>query len=252
MTNFQQLFHVLWQPKWRLMNLLLGFWAAAVVITVIATGWSQGFTQLDYGSLISGWLSVSLFVALLGLAHDNERVVRDDSLRLIPVSEIKLYLTNLLAAFGAYLYFAVVGAVVLFGTLLVTVPHFWYELLHSSTGEPGGLGDLLTMGSALALLMVLLLLGTWVVITLVHLAGNVISNLLPGGRQRVVKIGLAIVLFMGLIYLSRWLLSLQAVLTTGLSGTGTLWFSLALLALVIALMAATNIYLLKRWVEARY
>ncbi|KRK73130.1 hypothetical protein FD30_GL000877 [Levilactobacillus namurensis DSM 19117] len=56
----------------------------------------------------------------------------------------------------------------------------------------------------------------------------------------------------GLVYLSGWLLNLQTYLTRSFSGDGTLWISLALMALAEALAVAVNIYLLKHWTEARY
>ncbi|HJE46024.1 hypothetical protein [Levilactobacillus namurensis] len=249
MTSFKNLFCALWKPKLRTMNRILLLWALAIVVTWVVTGWSQGYRGLDYSGLLGGWTGIGSLVGLVGLAAHNERVVRNDSFRLIPVSATKLYLTNLLATFGAYLYLCAVETVAFGLSLVITHPGIWRQAfqMNLSPDEPW-----LAMGLAVVLVLVLLLLGSWIMITLIHLVVNALSAFVPGVRQRVIKVLLAIVVVWGLVYLSGWLLNLQTYLTRSFSGDGSLWISLALMALAEALAVAVNIYLLKHWTEARY
>lgn len=247
MTSFQHLFKALWQPKFRLMNWILAFWGLAVVVTVGYQGWVQGFSRLDYNGIVSGWAGLAAMVALIWLAVVNERVVRNDTFRLMPVSVTKLYLTNLVAAFGTYLYLTIVTSIVSLLSVLISPNMNLREFF-----QLGATPHVPEMVTAMLILIVLLIVGTWVVITLIHLATNVISAFLPGAQQRIVKIILAIILVIGLVVLMRWLFNLQALLISSVSGDATLWITLALGTVVVALAIAVNSYLLKHWVEARY
>lgn len=233
---------LMWQ-KFKLMNLVLLF-NIVVILLVFSLGNLGGFFRNEYalGKIV---FSTSL-ICLLGiilLAWANEKVLRDNRYRLIPISDWMLYLSNFGTTCLAYLYLGIVEVVTLLSLFSVNGPdkflvEFGYVIRQISPVE-----------------MTLLFLGVmliWSVCTLMRLGLEWLNNVLPYRSQIVAQITLGV----AMTAFSYWLFTITSFAITiaadhlRMNNDSNL-FVIAIMVDVIALIILNllNIFLFKKFAE---
>lgn len=251
----------MWRPKFRNMNQLLFFNLIAVVITMVYQIWQLGLANLEMISTVVGWGLVFGFVAFVLLTRQNEQMLVSDTYRLLPTSDTKLYLANLATSLVSLIYVGAVQVVlVLIGTAMTgkTIRN-WFQTNVNFQMSAADLRNVALYGTTSVFWAVAIVLWIWVFINLIHFGTNTISAFLPNVQQRIVKVILAVVLTWVAIRFMSWLAQLEsqvynhftAVSDITLNATG-IWLDLASLFVAIAVVAALNIFMMKRWVEAKY
>lgn len=167
MTSFAALFKVTAQNWLRLLNKLL----LVIVISFLLTLFSQRirpYWSLSLFFNILFWISVFEIVILVAIFVSSRNCLRSNRFRLIPISDIKLYLTDLSSSFIGVVYasFCQWVAVILSIVILwLGFPHnkagadfrsgFWLGFKKGSAYSGGGLSS--TLLSILAMILIILL-----------------------------------------------------------------------------------------------
>ncbi len=249
MTSFGRLLVTMWQEKNRTMYQMTGFGLIALVVFTLYS--------LFKGSTLSVMASISVVVFMfltvilfILLARDQEHVWTSNSYRLIPVSDTKLYIANVLATVLTFVYFYVLELVIMvicdiseIGSLASTGSGYWAQIF---SGQ---------------LLMLTILLFGWIFISTIHFVIVSVSAFLPAFRQRVIRIILAVVIFIVVVNIVNWLQKLMSQVLSNMFSSSLLGVSdmtqlttallLGALYFVISsvVLSALNVYLMKRWVE---
>jgi hypothetical protein len=245
MTKIWPLGSTLFKKKSNSVHLIVGLQLIAVVITVIMALWKQ---QYDSTILLGSLLGYGFFggmILFILLARHTEQVWTNNFYRLLPTTDLQLYVANLVSTLLGYVYFIVIEAI-LSGLALLTVPNV---SIPSDSYRYAGSGMLAFFA---------LVLYGWVFISLVHLIGRTISSWLPEMRSKFVYflfyVIVGVILIRILNTVGDLLGKLIAPLVTGQLDPdvlpGTLAFSGAL-AVIILIFSAINIYLLKYRVETK-
>lgn len=261
MTSFSHAFRVMWRPKFRSMNQLLFFNLIAVVITMLYQIWQLGLANLEMITTVMGWGAVFGFVAFVLLTRQNEQMLVSDTYRLLPTGDTKLYLANLVTSLVALVYVGVVQVVlVLIGTAMTgkTIRN-WFQTNVNFQMNAADLRNLALYGTTSVFWVVAIVLWIWVFVNLIHFGTNTISAFLPNVQQRIVKVVLAVILTWVAIRFMSWIAHLESqvynhfttVSDITLNASG-IWLDLLSLFVAIAVVAALNIFMMKRWVEAKY
>lgn len=261
MTRFMGLSKGLMTEKWKLMNWIVGIDLIALLgiyILRIITGGFDGTIMPGYFfGLFMFSLSMVNIISFILLSRNNEHVFTSNNYRMIPTSDTKLYFSNILTTFLAYVYLqileGILGAVIYF-----------------SSGQSGL--DITTNSSydvifALQIL-ILAILGPillWSAITLIHFLINWIGNFLPFGRQKFVTFILYLVVtwigasvfnfitgyFFKMLYNSGFFGGIDGrlVINNLSQFNSAIWTVIGVAFVWVALFSAINIYLLKRWTE---
>lgn len=169
--------HLIWN-KFKLMSFILLVNIIELVLLV----------PLDWGSMflqsypLDKVIFSSLIVYLLGalfLIRENEQVFLNSKYSLIPVTEIKIYFSNLITTFLAYLYFGILET-----SIFLTA--FWIIdndslIFHLQSIVKMGQIDLIIKAITMSLLAIILI---WTLSTFVHL----VSQLLPLQNQKLTTV----------------------------------------------------------------
>lgn len=256
MTTFRRTVRVLWRPKWRIANWMLLAYGLLVVGNLVQTGFSEGWSRVNLMNITTG-VGVGLgVIAFVWLAVRTEHDWVQDTYRLLPVTNTRFYLAGVATTVGAYLYFVAVRLLVMGLSALVSGQQSAANLSHwLRVAWTGGVREFGTVGwlgvlAFVVLLVSLLIVGAWVLITLVHLLTNALSTFLPAGRQRIFKGLLAIVVIGVLVWLGKWLAQLRDWVTAAWNDAAMVSI-LGMFVIGVVAMMAVNVYLLKFWVEAR-
>ena len=253
MSNLMGLSKNLFMEKFKLMNLTLGIDVLAVIVSAIMYWGGNGFHfNMRYLlDLFVVGLSIMSLVSFILLANKNEHIFTSNNYRLLPITDTKLYFSNLLTTFLAFIYLQVVSQIIIL-------------VLHWISGENLGnirldeIPHLVGFVASLALLLIIITLMLYSAITVIHFLTNWIKGVLPFKSQKwfnfilylvVIWIALAIFngltvnVFRGLNYYDLFNASSMERLNQILliaSGIFFVW---------IVIFSLFNIYLLKRWVE---
>ncbi|KIO96450.1 ABC transporter, permease protein [Levilactobacillus brevis] len=135
MTSFGSLFKVLGMQRFRKMNYVAGLSLAAIFVSLLWSWFTTGISSGQVFSVTESWLGLASMVVWILLAIDNEHVYTRDTFRLIPVSDMKLYLTNLLASLSAFVYFGLIHLVLM--GISARIDHkFLMDLTHGVGNVP--------------------------------------------------------------------------------------------------------------------
>lgn len=256
MTNFKQSFRVMWRPKFRSLNQLLFFNLLAVVLTMAYEIWSHGFATLEMIGPVVFWGLLFGFTGFCWLTWHNEKMLVSDSYRLLPVGDTTLYLANLLSSLGSLVYMGLVEVVLLLvgSAMNGSAVRAWFRQTMNLHLTAHDWHQLQVYSLTFVLWAVAIVLWVWVFITLIHFATEAVSAFIPGASQRLVKTILAVLLVWAIVAFLNWVSNLadrlvQLVISTG---SDNLVWNFATLTLAIVLVSWLNIYLMRRWVEARY
>lgn len=252
MSDFMGVSKNLMREKWMQMNWIividLIFLLAIDIIHIFTNGFDQQASFLYVSYSVS--MVFAMMVGFILLARKNEQTFTSNNYRLLPITDTKLYFSNLLTTFLAFIYLQVVGVVI---SLIL----YGFEGGHPDTfGETSGnIGNAVLSVTVLAILSLILLLTG---ITLVHLLIDFIGGFLPFGRQKFVMFVLyLIVIFVGLNIFNattgnifRILYNNGQIVFDNLNRFAkTVWLSDGIFLAWSAIFSALNIYLLKRWTE---
>lgn len=258
MTEFTGLSKNLITEKWKLMNWIVGIDLIALVgvyLLRIITGGFDGTVMPGYFfSLFAFSLGMVNIISFILLSRNNEHVFTSNNYRLIPVSDTKLYFSNILTTFLAYVYLQILEGIL--GTII-------YFMSGENFGNMmnGNVDFVIVLQILLLIVLGPILL--WSAITLIHFLINWISNFLPFGRQKFVTVILYFVVtwisvsifnyitanIIKLLYRGGFFGGEREIMDTLSQVSGTLWVVVGVTFVWVALFTAINIYLLKRWTE---
>ncbi|GEO58243.1 hypothetical protein [Companilactobacillus bobalius] len=169
--------HLIWN-KFKLMSFILLVNIIELVL-LVPLDWGSMFLQsYPLGKVIFSSLIVYLLGALF-LIRENEQVFLNSKYSLIPVTEIKIYFSNLITTFLAYLYFWILET-----SIFLTA--FWIIdndslIFHLQSIVKMGQIDLIIKAITMSLLAIILI---WTLSTFVHL----VSQLLPLQNQKLTTV----------------------------------------------------------------
>lgn len=246
MTKFWPLSTILLKKKSNSVHLIVGLQLIAVVITIVTALWKQQYDSMVWLGSLLGYGFFGGMILFILLARHTEYFWTSNFYRLLPTTDMQLYVANLVSTLLSYVYFIVIEAILSGLTLLVTAPN---ASIPSDSYRYAGSGMLAFFA---------LVLYGWVFISLVHLIGRTISSWLPEMRSKFVYflfyVIVGVILIRILNTVGDLLGKLIAPLVTGQLDPdvlpGTLAFSGAL-AVIILIFSAINIYLLKYRVETK-
>lgn len=245
--------NLIWE-KCKLANWILVIDLLVMVVMAIINLFMNGFSSLrEIPAMFFTSVVIVNFISLILLARVNERVWVSNNYRLIPISETKLYLGNLLTTIGAMIYLQIIEAIF---ALICSIPSF----INGSFSESLGFFPSETNVVELAIQFILVsLLGTillWCGITLIHFVINWISGFLPFGKQKFVLFLVYLVVILLVLWAFNYIKGniLMIIYKNGLINSmgeisSAIWLTIGVEAVWIVCLSAINIYLLKRWIE---
>jgi len=256
MTEFTGLTKNLISDKWRLMNWIvlvdLMFIVVIDILRLFNGGWDGVLIPKYIVAFFGGSAGIANFIGFILLSRNNERVLTSNNYRMIPVSDTKLYFSNLLTTFAAFIYLQILEGVV--GVILYFI-----------SGNAGTFTDADFTGVASlvrGLVYVLIIISPilfWSAITAVHLIINWISGFLPFRRQKFVNFILELVVtILSLIIFNFtsgkvFKMFFENLQGTNISSQGQLVSAISIAIGVtiiwIVVISLINLYLLKRWTE---
>ncbi|CAJ1187603.1 hypothetical protein [Companilactobacillus paralimentarius] len=255
MSNFWGVSKNLMWNKFKLMNWILVIDAIAIVVIFFINLFKMGYSSFELIPVlfVSSIMIVNL-VSVVMLARVNERVLTSSNYRLIPISDTKLYLSNILTTFLATVYLWIVETVIngLVDLIAITIKYSKYKQLNGNVSSQ----DIMAAIQFL-LFMALATIVIWSGITLIHFIVNLVSGFLPFGRQKFVLF----LVYLVVIGLSLWAFNyVMFNIFTAFYQNGfqidtvrqlnsTLWIGSGIACVWIVLFSVINIYLMKRWIE---
>lgn len=256
MTSFSRIFRATWQPKFRAINWFLFFNFLAIILTMLYELWEVGFADLEMVGPVVLWGSVFTLAAFVCVTWRSERTLVSDSYRLLPAGDAKLYLGNLASSFVAMVYLGIVEVILvgLGSAMNGSAVRAWFRQTMHLQLTTQDWNQLKVYAVSIVAYGLVILLWIWVFITLIHFATNTISAFIPGRSQKVIKAILAVVLVWIVVVFLNWVSDLEGKFFRLIDSTGTfnLAFDFVYLVLAVIVVGWLNIYLMRRWVEARY
>ncbi|MGQ2376609.1 hypothetical protein [Companilactobacillus zhachilii] len=250
MTEFRGLVRNLMSEKWRMMNWIiivdLIFLVVIDLLRLFTNGWNVSLISEYSVNVFYFSVVIANFVGFILISRSNEQVFTSNNYRLIPVSDTKLYFSNILTTFFAFTYLQIIEAVI--GNIIY--------FASGTTKFDNSSMNILTFFQ-ITLLIIFSTILLWTAITVIHFLMNWISAFLPFARQKFVSFILYIVTaivgvgifnvttakFFEMVYSnSQGNVSLHQL-------SNVIWLILGIIFAWIAIFTVLNIYLLKRWTE---
>lgn len=240
--------NMLWQ-KGRLMTIVVLIDLIVLVVTAVMSLIGSGKTYLE--AQFVGSLLIVNTVSFILLSRSNERLLTSNNYRLVPASDTKLYFSNILTTFVAFIYLQLIEAVV--GIVMHLIRNTKIDDVSYTTGSM----DFAWLAEFI-LLMILGMILVWTGITFIHLVINFISGFLPFGRQKFFLFILTVVVIWAAMSLFSFA---TGNIFSAVSGDGhgvafdlNRMKTIGLLTIGIfaawdVVLSGINIYLLKRWTE---
>lgn len=251
MTSLMNVSKNLIFEKWKLMNWVFGIDAIAVIgiyLLMLIKGQLNANNVMGTAVLSFGLVN---FVVFILLSRSNEHILTSNNYRLIPVTDTKLYLGNILTTFAAFIYLQILE-----GVVEVIIAGASGQFNSTEYGIKGAI-DFGTVIQIL-LLLVLMPLLLWSAITLIHLLISWIGGFVPFGSQKFVRFVLYLVVtWLGLtvfrIITGAIFKMISSTLSEGISSLSQFntvtWLGLGVMFAWVVVVTLINIYLQKRWVE---
>ncbi len=253
MTSSIKLMRTMIRQKSSSVHKVIGLQLLALVITLIIQLWQQGhINAMDPVGFFASYGMLATMVIFVLLALRTEHIWTNSVFRLIPITDTRLYISNLLSTFLNFVYFLILETIItgLLGSL---------DLADFNMPNTSHLFGYVTSG--LALIFTLLLVG-WTFISMVHLLGKMISTFLPETKQGFIQLVLYIVVFFLLFfvlstidntignYVNNFFSPVYS-MGTLYQIIGPLFILSGFMLLWVILFSLINIYLLKYWTEAK-
>lgn len=272
MTSFGTLFRQLFLQKSRSAYLIFGIqFLAAFVLTILTLG-SAGLNnpkidQTAINTVAAAFLTfIVLFLMLCFLtapvylvmtSWKNEKINRDQTWRLIPISSGKFYLSNTLSSFAAYIYLEIMQLVLMlvgfFGVYLASseVRKGVSEVIAEATNnnaEYGMLVEYLIIG-------LLLNLFWYVMISFYHLLSRSVIDFLPTASNRfvifIIRVLVLVVVIYALYFVSIGLSDLFIHPLTDPGESFELLMTIVIFILFNVIFGGLNVLLINKFVEAK-
>lgn len=253
MTSSWSLFKALSWPRFKQMSLLVGIEALAVIVTSLWTAIKGNFTAATLFYNLCAWMALPLIVGFILLAVSNEKFFRSGTFWLLPISDWRRYMINLVASLINIIY-VWLAQVILFG---LTLWLGWNELMGGLTGTSMFFGQFdagsvtqFALGTLLVLVLATILI--WSTITLCHFATNAAKGFLPQFRQRFVNVVITVIVIYVAFRLANLLIGMISFLSSQLVNQGqidSLWTGSLVMLAVILVEGIINTLILQKWVE---
>lgn len=242
MTTFSQLTKTMLKTRVNLIHKVFGVYLLVTLVTCF-------YQTLIHGLRITDWLMFSFSFGVLAslvlaviLAVKQERVWTAPLYRLLPLSETKLYVGNVLTNFFSWIYFEILVVLLTF----IMGPTSFVKILPTMNN-----GSFLeyAVGAGIILIFPTFI---WCSVSLVHLLTNTFSDFLPINIQRISRVVLIIVLVYGLGKISNLATNSFTMIFASSQATSDANFYLSFIYLILTTIVVSiiNIYLLKNWAQA--
>ncbi len=253
-TKFTHLFTAMIKRKFQVMSEIIGFYLLALVISLLPKIFAGSFFGSEWkGNIYSSISLFSIFaiiIAFVFMSIRNEAILTANRYRLIPVSDLKLYLTDLLTTFLGMVYFLIVEAILVVAFFPIKWSQFQMEITLSTGQTKGALIRLLLN---LLLIFVLGVLVAFVTISFIRLVTLSIVRILPAIRQRFFRAVIYVIIIYLIFQFLQWVFH-EITRMISYQSTGNmlsfLWFDLIIVIFGVV-EAIINIVLLNKWVETR-
>lgn len=255
MTSFAAVFKVTTQNRLRLLNKLLLINLMVIVISFLLTLFSQRirpYWSLSLFFNILFWIAVFEIVVLVAIIVSSRNCLRSNRFRLIPISDIKLYLADLSSSVIGVVYASFCQWVAVILSIIILwlgFPHnkagadfrsgFWLGFKKGSAYS-GGLSS--TLLSILAMILIILL------VHLVDFLSTTLLNYVPGGAQKMVKLVVYVVVIMLVVYVIFNIIRILYSLYQGnfLKQAPSFWMTDGLMVIFIVIIGSINLGLLPK------
>ncbi|EHL98917.1 hypothetical protein HMPREF9103_01239 [Lentilactobacillus parafarraginis F0439] len=259
MTNFLSLLKVLSRKRIRIINHILLVDVVAIILTILYMVYRGNLNTEDPLGITVSYSFIVLFVAFILIARDNETVFVSDCYRLIPTSDTKLYMANILAAVISMFYLGVTQVIFSMLAMLTNLNEviksvqrsFSYMAAHSSS-EWGNTGFLINLTIALIVLTFALAVFSWASVSTVHLITTTLTSFLPDTRSRLFRLILYVVVVGLLIYIISYTVQPLANIFTGIVSKNDylqVYVGASVLLVFGIVESVINVYLMRSWVE---
>lgn len=255
MTSFKNFFSALMGEKFRNVNFILLINIVAIVISVIWAMINGNFTNATFFQYTMTWSFLAMLVGFIRLTVLHEKIYTRDSFRLIPVGDIKFYLTNLLTSFVGIFYMCAIELVLSAATAAINWQQYVdeFKLMAQMYGSQNlDIGRLVWTFVAMIIIMLAVTVLAWTTISLIHLLGRAGGSFLPSSQSRILNFVVYIVVIFIVLRVVGFIMDMVQNSTNMLTNTNDIWnFSLFVIGILVvaAIEAAVNIYLMSHWVE---
>ena len=247
MSSFSRVSKGLFRERFKYINLIFIIDIIAGLYSIILNQFSGGTKTTSY----TGGIVMSVFVGVILIAWQNEDAYINDRFRLIPVSDVTMYFSNIVMSIAALAYL-LVGEFIFYLIEYKLAPNPYDKIMISNFNSAQQY--LFGIESLIAFILGIIFIFT--VVTTIHMLINWISNFLPFRNQTFVK---AIMMFLviGILmvpfdYITTHVLNLMGItnLNNSFSAVNHVMYAgMAMMLIWIAVFTIANIYFLSRWSE---
>lgn len=268
MTSFKNLFKMMQVPKLKNASLVY----LLQVIGMIAIGsflfFNDHLSSLAEGFFLAEFITLfftGLFLYFY-LLYKEIKSYESQTWQLMPISSAKFYLTNQLTTYLAialFLALQAINGIIILGTYLLSYSVTTSELseIINSSKFTSLVSEISAYMISIGIFLVLAAISFVVMIILLVMISQVIINLLPGfkskGLVNIVRIIIGIICYLiigntfSFIFNSLLKIKDNPFTATSNFDLSSLWMSNGVSVLVILVITAINLYLLKRFFEAK-
>ncbi|MFD1472257.1 hypothetical protein [Companilactobacillus mishanensis] len=259
MTSFGSLFKALSGEKFRNSNFIILI-ELLYVIVILGLSVFHGASidlQLSTG-ILAGAAFIFMSFEFIRLTVLSEKKYTSSTYRLIPVSDTKFYLTNLLSSFVNFVYVGLVQGI-LFAIAIFTNWNELNHLLSNMSTEVNfskiNTADIFKGFAAMIFVLLAIAILTWTTINLIHLLSKAASNFLPRTGKNLLTF-ILYVLVIGLVFrvvgffTDQFSNSMQFFTGPGYNANYLgIWINTLIFLVIAAVEAVISIYLNYRWVD---
>ncbi|MBA1434046.1 hypothetical protein [Bombilactobacillus bombi] len=251
MTKFTNVIKVSIQSRLRMTTRLLMINLIVVAVSFVFTLFVS--TVRPYWSLslflnLLFWIIIFAIAIMVQMIISSRNNLRSNRFRLIPITETKLYVADSLSSLISFIYANIIQVIILFVSLKLlwlTLPNddigagFRAGFIHGNSHSGGVGGNLASLLSPILIIML---------VHLVDFFSTFILNYIPGGAQKFVKIIVYLVVISIAVYLIFNVIKILYSLFTGnlVHQATSIWLANGVIAALVIVVGAINIYLLRR------
>ena len=258
MTSFRRMNKVLLTDKIKTVGWIISAYIVVILLSLLPDMFNGSFFSKQWSAVLMqhamSWSWLATLLAFIFLTWISEKVYTSNRYRLIPVSDTKLYLSNILSSLIAFILVSLVELIFVLIFYLFNMKQVSTILSSSFSGVESRVWLLLL---ALVLVSLAGILFWWAMISLIHLLATAISRALPANHQTLYKI----IIYIVLIYIAIWMFNklqawisqlayLQYMMYSSSVYTGPMWTALIMFVIAVVI-SAVNIWLLNKEVETK-
>ncbi|MDO1605344.1 hypothetical protein Q2T76_04640 [Lactobacillus sp. YT155] len=238
-----QAFKIMFKERFKVMNLLLLLELGITLITFIIQLFTSGSLDINkiwigLGGSFALWLGIFFFVYPIALAILTIRQFFFNRFRMIPISEMKLYLSSIFATFLNMIYVFIVQIIIGTASALIIIKGSIQAqslLDFVKTRIDFSFADYENIAVSFVLILFAFIVMTLLVNCGVFL-GQIVADVLPFGRSRWVKVVIYIITIIILIYISNFV---------DINNLDNIWLAMLVPIVEAAVLIGINQYLLR-------